>query len=114
MNVITSYSIHYTKLYDGNMSAAIENYRLSSATSVSNNYQKALSCLTLADIYFNDQIYKDARAYYDSAMMVIDDTYPNYAFISDRHNSLVLLTDNLLTVEREDSLQTLALRNNFV
>lgn len=96
----------------GNKTAAIENYRLSSATSVSNDYQKALSCLTLADIYFKDQEYKDARAYYDSAMMVIDDTYPDYAFISDRHKSLVMLTDNLLTVEREDSLQTIALMSD--
>ncbi|PTN10589.1 tetratricopeptide repeat protein [Mangrovibacterium marinum] len=92
-----------------NKTAAIENYRLSSATSISNDYQKALSCLTLADIYFTDQIYKEARAYYDSAMMVIDNSYPNYAFIADRHKSLVLLTNNLLTVEREDSLQALAL-----
>ena len=94
--------------HNGNKSAAIDNYKKSAATSVSNTYQKALSCLTLADIWFTDQNYKEARAYYDSAMMVINDTYPNYAFIADRHKSLTQLTDNLLTVEREDSLQALA------
>jgi len=94
---------------NGNKPEAIENYRKSAATSVNNDYQKALSCLTLADIYFNDHHYPDSRAYYDSAMLVIDETYPNYAFIADRHKSLILLTDNLLTVEREDSLQALAM-----
>jgi len=94
---------------NGDKNSAIENYRLSAATSVSNDYQRALSCLTLANIYFNDQNYRDSRSYYDSAMYVIDDTYPDYAFIAERHKSLTLLTDNLLTVEREDSLQTLAL-----
>ncbi len=92
----------------GNKTSAIENYRKSAATSVSNDYQKALSCLTLADIYFKDQQYRNARSYYDSAMIVIDENYPNYAFISARHSSLMMLTDNLLTIEREDSLQALA------
>lgn len=95
--------------WEGQEESAISNYRLSSATSVSNDYQKALSCLTLADLYFDKQRYTDSRAYYDSAMLVIDDTYPNFNAISARHKSLVLLTDNLLTVEREDSLQSLAL-----
>lgn len=93
---------------EGNEPAAIGDYRLSSASSISNNYQKALSCLTLADIYFQKQEYNDSRAYYDSAMLVIDETYPNYAFINERHKSLITLSDNLLTVAREDSLQTLA------
>jgi tetratricopeptide (TPR) repeat protein len=105
------YALGKIDQHNGNQAAAIENYRRSSATSVSNSYQKALSCLTLADIYMNGQAYKEARAYYDSAMTVIDQNYPNYALISERHKSLMLLTDNLLTVEREDSLQALALMN---
>ncbi|RKD92481.1 tetratricopeptide repeat protein [Mangrovibacterium diazotrophicum] len=94
---------------NGDMDAAVGNYRKSAATSVSNDYQRALSCLTLADIYFNEQNYRDSRAYYDSAMFVIDETYPDYKLIAERHKSLTMLTDNLLMVEREDSLQTLAL-----
>lgn len=97
--------------WEGQEQAAIANYRQSSAVSNSNDYQKALSCLTLADLYFERQYYTDSRAYYDSAMLVIDESYPNYPFIRERHKSLVLLTDNLLTIEREDSLQSLALLN---
>ncbi|HKJ42833.1 MAG TPA: tetratricopeptide repeat protein, partial [Sunxiuqinia sp.] len=93
---------------EGNKQVAIDDYRKSAAASSKNVYQRALSCLTLADIYFDDKNYKGAQSYYDSAMVVIDNTYPNYPKIVDRYNSLTRLTDNLYTVQREDSLQRIA------
>jgi hypothetical protein len=42
-------------------------------------------------------------------MVVIDNKYPNYPEIFERHKSLTNLTDNIYSVEREDSLQRLAL-----
>lgn len=93
---------------EGNKQVAVDNYIKSAAASSQNVYQRALSCLTLANIYFDEKNYKGAQSYYDSAMVVIDDTYPNYQAISDRYNSLTRLTDNLYTVEREDSLQRIA------
>ena len=93
---------------EGNKPIAIDNYVQSASASSINVYQRALSCLTLADIYFDDKNYKGAQSYYDSAMVVIDETYPNYQVIVDRYNSLTHLTDNLYTVEREDSLQHIA------
>jgi len=41
-------------------------------------------------------------------MVVIDNKYPNYQQISERHKSLTRLTDNIYSVEREDSLQRIA------
>jgi len=93
---------------EGNKDQALKEYVKSASMSVDNLYQRALSCLTLAQIYYDMPEYKKAQAYYDSAMVVIDDKYPNYRQIYDRHKSLTRLTDNIYTVEREDSLQKIA------
>jgi tetratricopeptide (TPR) repeat protein len=94
---------------EGNRDVAIENYRKSVANSFQNQYQRALSAVTLADIYFEDLNYKGAQAYYDSAMIIIDETYPDYNELAQKYRSLTNLVDNLNTVEREDSLQKVAL-----
>jgi tetratricopeptide (TPR) repeat protein len=93
---------------EGEREQAIKNYRKSVSSSVNNNYQRALSSVTLADIYFKDQEYKNAQAYYDSAMMVVDEEYPNYEKLNQRYSSLSRLVENLTTVEVQDSLQRLA------
>ncbi|NLB92756.1 MAG: tetratricopeptide repeat protein, partial [Bacteroidales bacterium] len=94
---------------EGNRNAAIENYRNSVASSYNNQFQRAQSSITVADIYFDIQNYREAQAYYDSAMIIIDNTYPNYDKLSIQYQSLSNLVDNILTVEREDSLQHIAL-----
>ncbi|HKJ78828.1 MAG TPA: hypothetical protein VKA10_04810, partial [Prolixibacteraceae bacterium] len=93
---------------EGQRAVAIENYRKSVAYSFQNQFQRALSAITLADIYFEDKKYRDAQAYYDSAMIIIDETYPGYRQLSAKYNSLSNLIDNLLTVDRQDSLQKVA------
>jgi len=93
---------------EGKKDQAKQEYTKSASMSVDNLYQRALSCLTLAQIYFEEPEYKKAQSYYDSAMVVIDDKYPNYKQIFDRHKSLTRLTDNIYAVEREDSLQRIA------
>lgn len=93
---------------EGNRDVAKDNYKQSVATSFKNQYQRALSAITLADIYFEDLNYRGAQMYYDSAMIIIDETYPNYDNLSARYKSLSSLVDNILTVEREDSLQKIA------
>jgi len=63
---------------EGDRPVAIDNYAKSVATSFQNQFQRALSSITLADIYFEDLEYRKSQAYYDSAMLIIDDTYPDY------------------------------------
>lgn len=104
---------------EGNMKLAKEEYTKSASLSSENLYQRALSCLTLAQIYFTELEYTKAQSYYDSAMVVIDEKYPDYQTISERHKSLTRLTDNIYTVQREDSLQRIAKmdetsRNNLI
>ncbi len=93
---------------EGNRDLAVENYEKSVANSFQNQYQRALSAITVADIYFKDLEYRKAQAYYDSAMIIIDETYPDYQQLSAKYSSLSNLIGNLLTVEREDSLQRVA------
>lgn len=93
---------------EGNREQAKKEYIRSASLSSENLYQRALSCLTLAQIYFEELEYKKSQSYYDSAMVVIDDKYPNFNQISERYKSLTRLTDNIYTVEREDSLQQIA------
>ncbi len=94
---------------EGNTDVAIENYRLSVLNSYQNQFQRALSAITLADIYFDNLRYRDAQSYYDSAMIIIDDTYPDYQQLAANYKSLTNLVENLETVERQDSLQKVAL-----
>ena len=94
---------------EGDRQQAIENYRKSVSSSVDNSFQLAHSSITLADLYFEDQIYKEAQAYYDTAVMVISEDYPGYDQLSQRHASLSRLVENLTVVEVQDSLQKLAL-----
>jgi len=103
------YALGNLFIKEGDKKTAIENYRQSVATSFQNQFQRALSSVTLGDIYFQDLNYEGAQAYYDSAMIIIDNTYPNYDELSAKYNSLTNLVDDLNTVEREDSLQKVAL-----
>jgi len=93
---------------EGNQAEAISSYRNSVASSFNNPFQRAKSAITIADIYFDIQNYTEAQAYYDSAMIIIDDTYPDYNTLSAQYRSLSNLVENLMTIEREDSLQRIA------
>ncbi|WP_340111771.1 tetratricopeptide repeat protein [Maribellus mangrovi] len=95
-------------LREGDREEAKEDYKKSVASSFKNQYQRAFSAITLADLYFEDQEYRGAQSYYDSAMIIIDDTYPDYKNVEARYTNLTHLVDNLLIVEREDSLQKVA------
>lgn len=93
---------------ENDITTTIDYLKLSVRSSVSNNIQKSLSYLKLADISFGDAKYKLASAYYDSTMAFLAKDYPKYDVIADRKKSLASLVKHLNIVEREDSLQALA------
>ncbi len=93
---------------EGNKDLAKDLYIKSATSSLINMHQRALSCLTLADLYFDEPDYMKSKAYYDSAMVVIDEKYPGYNDITERHTDLIRLVENISTVEKEDSLQRIA------
>ncbi|MCX6252500.1 MAG: tetratricopeptide repeat protein [Bacteroidetes bacterium] len=102
------YALSEISLKDGDTTSGIDYLSKSVATSKTNNYQKAISSLALADIYFPRKNYLFAQAYYDSTMQFLPKDYPNYTELTKRTSILTDLVKNLITVQREDSLQKLA------
>lgn len=94
-----------------NQLSAIKYLTSSVASSINNNFQKATSSLTLADLYFNDGRYQNAKLYYDTAMQVIPQDYPDYQSLLERTSVLVSLVGYLETVQLQDSLQRLSRMN---
>jgi tetratricopeptide (TPR) repeat protein len=102
------YALAQVSLKDKDTTNAIKYLSKSVASSKINNYQKAISSLLLADIYFDNKDYENAQAYYDSTMQFLPKDYPNYKEIRNKTNTLTSLVENLRTIQREDSLQALA------
>jgi tetratricopeptide (TPR) repeat protein len=104
--------IHYAlgeiALQENQTNQAIDHFKNSARQSISNENQKGLSFLSLADIYFDNKKYQTAQAYYDSAVTTLESSYPGYTdlYIKTRH--LTDLVENLNTIEHQDSLQQVA------
>ncbi len=104
--------IYYTKaqiaLKEGHKQNAIADFKKSVIYSASNPKQRALSSLSVARLFFEDNDYLQSSCYYDTAVAVIDASYPGYAEITTRASGLKRLATDLNTITREDSLQKLA------
>lgn len=103
------YALAEVALRNKDKTTAIKYLKLSVSTSVSNNYQKAISALKLADLYFEQPDYENAQAYYDSTMMFLPQTYRNYDLIKSKAEVLNELVKNIQIVKVQDSLQAMAL-----
>jgi len=105
--------IYYAKakiaLKEGRKSDAITDLKNSVHYSASNPKQRAISSLDLARILFDEKEYLQSACYYDTAVVVIDVSYPGYAEIMTRSSGLRRLSVELNRILREDSLQRLAL-----
>ncbi len=95
-------------LKENKQEEAIQYFKKSAQASISNNKQKGISYLTIADLYFKDENYYRAQPYYDSAMIVLDQSFPGYGVIEIKKESLNRLVQNINTVQIEDSLQRMA------
>ena len=102
------YALGELELKEGHRDRAIELFKKSAASSVSNNNQKGKAFLKLAELYFEEPEYKLAQVYYDSATMNLNREHPRFEKILNIRNSLTRLVRDILIVEREDSLQQLA------
>ncbi len=105
--------IYYAKaniaLKEGNRQDAIADLKSSVLYSNSNPKQRAISSLEVARMLFEQNEYLQSACYYDTAVAVIDANYPGYPEIMIRSSALRRLSNNLNTIQREDSLQKLAL-----
>lgn len=87
---------------------AITNYRTAIKLSTTNQNQKGLSYLRIADIYFRNGDYVSAKAYYDSTLSVLSPSYPGFDLIKRKGENLELLASRYSIISREDTLQILA------
>ncbi len=102
------YALGNIEMKDGNKKEGIGYYKESVKTSTKNNDQKALSCLTLANLFYADKEYIPAQTYYDSTLLYIAPDYPNLIDIKAKATSLTHLVENLNAITLEDSLQRIA------
>jgi len=102
------YAVGQLYLKDGNIDEALKYFKLSSASSIENKIQKTKTCLTIADIYYARPDYVNAQAYYDSAVGLINNDYPDYQKIYTKSVSLTNLVKQINTVNFEDSVITLS------
>ena len=105
------YALSEVALKDKNDTLAIHHLRLSVALSTENDYQKSVSSLKVADLYFNIPDYKNSQAYYDTAMQSLPKEFPNYEQEKAKAETLSLMVDNLSIIQMQDSLQHLASMN---
>jgi len=102
------YALANMEIKENNEPQGIEYFKLSIQKSVSNKTQKAMSYLSLADIYFSKPEYLLAGAYYDSTMQNLPEDYDNYETISKKATNLVELVTYLTEIQNQDSLQMVA------
>jgi tetratricopeptide (TPR) repeat protein len=102
------YALAHISMKDADTVTAIDYYKKSVSNSHTNDYQKAISSLELADIFFGIRNYTISQAYYDSTMRFLPKDYPNYAELFKRTMTLTDLVKNLQVIQRQDSLQKLA------
>ena len=93
---------------EGNTDKAIEYYQKSAQASTVNLPQKTKSYLTLGDLFYDRREYIPAQAYYDSALVNMQPSYPGYIQISAKAKNLDALVYNIQTIHFQDSVQRIA------
>ncbi len=107
------------ELHEGNVNQAIDYFQQSARSSTTNLPQKTKSYLTLGNLFYDRRDYIPAQAYYDSAMVNMQPSYPNYIQLKAKADNLNTLVENLNTVHFQDSVQRIARmsdteRNRFI
>ncbi len=94
---------------EGKESEALQYFRKSAVAKSQNQNQKGRSYLALAGYYLQKSDYMKAGTYYDSAVFFLDQKYPDYLAIKNKSQNLNALVSQLTIIQREDSLQRVAL-----
>lgn len=103
------YELAGFELKNGNVDAAIENYKRSIQASQNNNRQKAYSYLSLGEIYYDTlRNYTLAKSYYDSTVNTMPQDEENFEVIKERQEILVDFVKNVVIIQQNDSLIHLA------
>ena len=104
---------------EGDVDKALETYKLSLSSNVSNKYQKSMSFLAIGNIYYDRKQYINAQPYYDSCVSLIDESVRGYQALVTKSKNLNELAKSYTIVVTQDSLQRMAKmspneRNNVI
>ena len=102
------YVLGKTYLHEGDTVRAIDNFIISADTSTRNGFDKAVTLITLGDLYYKKQNYIKAQPCYDEASKIITVDKEDYARVSKRAETLGELVVQHEIVTLQDSLQQLA------
>ncbi len=104
---------------EGNVDTAFEYLKKATENSTINKDVKAKAYLKIAEMYYEQEKYLLSSAYYDSSLVILPKSYPNYEEIALRKDVLAELAGHINTVELQDSLLRLvampeAVRNDVI
>jgi tetratricopeptide (TPR) repeat protein len=103
------YEIANFEIRQDDFDKAIEYYKASVSSSVSNPRQKGYSYLRLGEIYFDHfKNYETAKAYYDSTVTVLPMDDDLYDPVSERQVILADFVNQINIIQLQDSLLTLS------
>lgn len=103
----------------GNVEEAFAYLKKATDNSTINPEVKAKAYLRIAEMYYEQEEYLLSSAYYDSSLVILPKTFPNYEDIALRKDVLAELAGHINTVELQDSLLRLvslpeAVRNEII
>lgn len=102
------YAMSEVNRIDEDTTERIVNLAKSVAAYKENSFQRTHSAIQLANLYFLQEQYPQAKAYYDTAATSMPKSYPNYDDIKQKSVILTDLVDNLQIIVVQDSLQRIA------
>ncbi len=102
------YELALLSLLDNNRDEARKFLHKSIDNSTTNDDQKALSYLKLAELDYNDENYVSSKFYYDSTLNFMAKNDQRYPDLEERDRVLDNLVKQLNIIAEEDSLQKLA------
>jgi len=91
-------------LEDKDIPSAIANLRKSLKNNKGNQVRKAESYKTLAQLYYGMDQFVEASLYYDSTLTVLPNTDRDYTDVKLMADNLRDIRENLLVIQRQDSL----------
>ena len=102
------YALGNTYLTHGDTLKAIDNYKLSADTSSRKGIDKAVTLITLGDLYYIKREYVLAQPCYDEAAKIITNEHDDYTRVTRRAETLSELVAQNDIVILQDSLQKLS------
>ena len=102
------YALGNIALTNNNKKDALQYFKQSAINSISNDNQKGLAYLAVADIYFKNSNYTQSQFYYDSTVKTLNPSYPGYSRLLMKNNNLTKLVVNIQEAAFQDSIQKIA------